>query len=367
MIQGQFYNLMHLDIDLDMGECVCSDDGEGEQVDFSLVESKFNKYLEKLLSAKRSAGLLPFSQSECTKSKYQLDSSINNTIINMKKKLNVNNSHTISKYDIQWAQLILAAIEYLLANGYLRFKNTKRLNLEQFPFYCNLNEIKSYDWINNAQNGQGSLHSSPSSSVFSNQSDNQNHSLSKTANKSNYLANKYARQIESSFKQTKRRISDEEAAETSCDNPSLSSPLDQTSLEETYHLGEMFLSSFDKRPKSQRLMSPPHLQSGQVAEEPPSFDARFEEFLSLMNTEKDKNEQFESKLTTCESNLHTSLDFLEARKQRRQDHALNEQQINKPGDSSDPTKQLDALLDRLKEEKIKNEQFNSKLDSMLNF
>lgn len=366
MIQTQFYHLMHLDMDVEMSDMVSLDENEIVQVDFSLVESKFNEYLERLLNGKRSSGLLPFAHSECTKSKYQLESCITGTIMNMKKKTTVNNTtntSTISKYDIQWTQLLLATVEYLLANGYLRFKNTKRLNLEQFLFYCNLNEIKSYDWINNVQSGQSSS-SSPASSVFSNQSDQQNHSINNRTgvNKSNYLLHKYGRRVETSFRQTKRRISDEEPAETT-DNQSLSSPIDQASLEETYHLGEMFLSSFDKRPKTQRLMSPPSQQE-EATEKATSFDDKFEQFLSLMSTERDKNEQFESKLSICESDLEAkaiSFDFLDTEQIQGQDFD------KKSADRNDPAKQLDALLDRLEEEKIKSEQFNSKLDRMLNF
>lgn len=365
MIQTQFYHLMRLDMDLEMSDMVSLDENEIVQVDFSIVESKFNKYLERLLNGKTSSGLLPFAHSECTKSKYQLESSITGTIINMKKKTtvkNTTNTSTISKYDIQWTQLLLAIVEYLLGNGYLRFKNTKRLNLEQFLFYCNLDEIKSYDWINNVQSGQSSS-SSPASSVFSNQSDQQNYSINNRTgvNTSNYLLNKYGRGVETSFRQTKRRISDEERAEIT-DNQSLSSPIDHASLEETYHLGEMFLSSFDKRPKTQRLMSPPS-QQDEATEKAASFDDKFEEFLILMSTERDKNEQFESKLT-CESDLQAkaiSFDFLDTEQKQGQDFD------KKPADRNDPAKQLDALLDRLKEEKIKSEQFNSKLDRMLNF
>lgn len=359
VIRGQFYNLMYLNEDLSLSDEIHVEE-EDIQIEFSIIEIKFKKYLERIISSKRTANLLPPPQSECIKSRFRFESSINNTIINM-KKLTVNN--TISKSEIKWSQLLLATIEYLLANGYLHFQNTAPTTLDQFYFYCNLNELKSHDWINNIQVGNSSLSSSPSSSVFSNNSLNQSHSLNKP--KSHQLAVKYARKIDSSNK--KRRISDEELNEN--DINTVSPPINQASLEETYNLGEMFLNNFDKKPKTQRLMTSESIESEKL-----SFGAgdKFQEFLSALNKEKDSYQKFESKLVIYNESkmeeerndmLSISFDYLEGKKKR--DFFVNSKK-NLEYDKN-INKTFEDFLEQLNEEKKKNEKFNSKLEEMLNY
>lgn len=353
----------------DLTVCESQLQGDDDLLDLNLIETKFRTYLDKLLVSKRISGSI-LSPINCTKSKYQLDSSITQTFINM-KKFTVNNQTQISKCDIQWAQLLTATVEYLLANGHLCFRN-HNISIEQFHFYCNLSELKSYDWINNLVIST-SLNSSPSSSVFSNNSE-QNYSH--TMPKSNYLAIKYSKRMDTLNK--KRRISDEEEFIENVD-ASAASPVDQASLEETFLLGEMFLNNTyensKKCAKSQRLMTPPDSEPFKNGDS--KLDLKFQEFFTLLNSEKVSNEKFDAKLSTCtetsslngaeEGDVSISFDFLKPQCLKRVRSGEELAVVKQDDESKNFNKTLDDFLERLHEEKIKNEKFNSKLNNMLNY
>ena len=373
VIKKGFFNLMYLNdlaespSDDQTTELLCGE--QDEWVEFDLIERKFFSYLEKLLKTKQEGGSLP-PHAQCVKSTYQLESSIKSTVKNM-RKLAVPNAKTnmlfISKSSIQWPQLVLAIVEYLLANGFLMFKSVAPIRLQEFYFYCNLNEIKNYDWINNASNNAGmSLISSPTSSVFSNYSD--------MKVKSNYLMNKYAKKP----KQTnlKRRISDQSIGNSSNDTiENTSRQLNLNASEEASVLNEsqLFtnLNNLDtscnlKQLKYQRLMTPPSHKKEPAAST--QFDLKFEEFLKLLDKEKENNRQFETKLSNfSESNfekddqvLSISFNFLEHDSAK----GFNKSVPNNDSNKSEQT--LENLLERLNDEKLKNEKFNSKLNQMLN-
>ncbi len=342
-------------------------------VELKLVEEKFRNYLDKLLLTKFACSNLA-SQQNSSKSKFQLESSINKTFINM-KKLTVNNSNKndasqIAKCDIQWPHLLLATLEYLLSNSHLNFQAKRQISLEKFVIYCNLSELQSYDWINNVTTSGlfSSVNSSPTSSVFSGNSDNLNQSVQLTNKlRSNYLAAKYPRKSESETVNKRRRISDDGGEQELEASQAAGSPLiDQSSLEETYHLGEMFLSNFEvneKCSKNQRLMHVPE-------------DSKFQEFLSLLNAEKNQSQKFDTKLVESSSGdvegidvLGVSFELLERSRYLPKRVRIVEpeglEEAAKEGGSFDRT--LEEFLGRLNEEKMKNEQFNAKLDSMLNY
>lgn len=329
-----------------------------DKVDIDLVETKIFQYAENLLHLK--AHMLK-CKSECSKSSHQLENSIKN-IINDMKKLAVNNK--ISKCEIQWPHLMIAIIEYLLTNGYVLFQNRKKIFIEEFQFFYDLNELKNHDWINNVQN-VNSVNSSPSSTASS--YSELNHSQNKL--KSQYLINKYAKKTVIPTK--KRRISNEETIDNYNSEDEFSPP-NQASLEETYILGETFLKSFDKKnPKNQRLM--PNKEIVPVQKTDSEFDLKFNEFFSLLRTEKDKTVEFESKLTSYQDSklsendpsiesdvLSISIDFM--KKEDNPSETTNVA-VEKPLFN----KTLDDFLERLKEEKISNDKFTTKLNSMLNY
>ena len=150
----------------------------------------------------------------------------------------------------------------------------------------------------------------------------------------------------------------------------------QASLEETYNLGQTFLKSFEKKnPKNQRLMS--NQEGVSVPEKVNSeFDIKFQEFFSLLKTEKDKNVEFESKLTSFTdtkakenyANLETdvlsiSIDFIDEKQAEKHSNEASEIPLEEPSFN----KTLDDFLKRLKEEKLSNDKFSSKLNSMLDY
>jgi len=344
-------------------------------VELDLVEEKFRNYIDMLFLAKYNS--CNFT-SLCAKSKYQLESSISKTFINMKKiTVNKTNEHStkITKCDIQWPQLILAVLEYLLRNLRLNFKARKQLSLDEFVFYCNINELKAYDWINNVTTGElfSSLNASPTSSISSNNSDNLNHSTQITNKlRSKYMAAKYPKKSESETFNKRRRVSEdrEELEQENKDASNLArSPLiDQSSLEETYHLGEIFLSA-----KNQRLTVP-----DTTTAESSDFDNKFQDFLSLLSSEKNQSQKFNTKLVESSGVddadeievLDMSFELIESGHYMPKRVKILEPQENSEVPMNDKRcfdKNLEEFLGRLQEEKIKNEKFSAKLNSMLNY
>ena len=275
-----------------------------ELVDDSL-EQKFLNYLNDSLKAKVINGTLP-SKSECIKSVYQLESTIKNCFKKKTTKIN-------------WSDLVLAIIEYLLTNGYLTLNN-KQINLDKFYFYCNLDKLKSYDWVNNCVSC--STQTSPTCSIIS--------------EPSNYMVKKYElkQDLEDliySQKNLKRRFSDE-SFEESNQSPEITKITTQTTV------------SPIKQLKYQRLSTAPF-----KTESSNEFESKFKEFFDMLNTEKENHREFESKL-----NMHS----IERDKVKEY---LLENDVNKTNSN------FETLMERLNEEKSKNEQFNTKLNQMLDF
>ena len=86
----------------------------------------------------------------------------------------------------------------------------------------------------------------------------------------------------------------------------------------------------------------------------------------MLNREKENADKFENrlnKLVTTEDNLKSKSEDEEvACKKLNINNDLNSSESNKA-----ISKDLDSFLEKLKQEKLKNEQFNSKLDKMLNY
>ncbi len=184
-IKKQFYSLLSLN--------KVDNDQDDAQESLDLIEAKFLAYLNNLLKSKVKKNTLP-GKSECLKSIYQLESKIRNSF----KKL-TNLKLISSKTNINWSEMITAIVDYLITSGYLTFQNNKHY-LDKFYFYCNLDKLKAYDWINN------STLTTPISSPQSVTSDH-------------FIIKKYERKQQSeSNNHLKRRFSDE----TSFDDTSIS-------------------------------------------------------------------------------------------------------------------------------------------------
>jgi hypothetical protein len=178
VIQTQFRELIRLnEIDND---CVSIGfESQNELITLESVENRIFNYLNNLLKSKISTGHFP-SQSECIQSVYQLENAIKLVVKSMREKFNESNekiaassssctftsnnsimlpmrnisneqnrSTLIKCADVEWFRLLLPILRYLIANGFLVFRTNKKIYLDRFYIYCNLNRIKLFDWLNN--------------------------------------------------------------------------------------------------------------------------------------------------------------------------------------------------------------------------
>ena len=214
----------------------------------------------------------------------------------------------ISRSDIGWSQLINPIVEYLAKTGFLLFQNKTKIYLNEYFIYCNINEIKAFDWVNNCVRSLKSATSSPTA-FFETLTNDFNSSKSK----SNILMEKYLRKTEKVTKidksALKRRFSDDdditndESASIEEDmNFSVSANANQTSLSDlsidsdkmTKSINQSSLNEIcgNKQFKQQRLMTPT-----QAKQLPPSeLDVKFDDLLKVIKYEKEINDKFESKL-----------------------------------------------------------------------
>ena len=362
VIGRQFYNLLYLNEEV----FEIDKQGQNELIEFNQIEISIFNYLNKLLTSKVNTGKFP-AQAECIKSIYHLESTLKTVLENMRKLCNLSSLNTsknlfklcekqlsadkllIKKSSIEWSKLILPIIDYLLSNGFVVFQE-KRIYLNQFYIYFNLNELKSFDWINNCVQPQ----LSPNSYAIH---------MNESA-ESNYLVKKYAKQMEEYSKSQvnlKRRYSGDSSlnnldktVEESTSEGSSTSKLESSNNSDS-HIKQL---------KYQKLITSP--LKTQLFEESSELETKLSTFLSMLNREKENADKFENrlnKLVTTEDDLKSKSEDEEvACKILNINNDLNSSESNKA-----ISKDLDSFLEKLKQEKLKNEQFNSKLDKMLNY
>ncbi len=292
-------------------------------------ESKFMVYLNSLLKTKVKQNTLT-PETECIKSVYQLESVIKHTF------KNINGNGTIN-----WPQIVVAIVEYLLTNGFLIFQNSKQIYLDKFYFYCNLDKLKSYDWVNNCLSCSSTA-SSPTSIV------------SVDSRPSHYIVKKYECKTAASAATScnlKRRFSDE-SIENCTDNHS-----NRLSPDEKSSNGHADLSLV-KQLKYQRLSNTPFKPEINK----PEFELKFKQFFDLLTKEKENSREFESRLSVYQTS--SLKDFTVNDDVLADSMSLAESQQL---DAFNVNKTFETFLERLTEEKSKTEQFNSKLNQMLDF
>ena len=271
---------------------------------------------------------------------------------------NNGNELLVLKSSIEWSKLLLPMVDYVLANGYLEFRHAEKIYSSQFYVYYNQSEIKAYDWINNCMPLQLSPAASTSSSVSSN--------LISPVPQTNYLVSTYPRarfprkksdntmQLTTN-KNQKRRYSDESNVslrQPHDDQENLADEIENTSL----IVGQAklnFEASSDKLKSGKQFKR--QLGSTSKLVDTRELDDKLTQFLDLLNTEKENNYKFESRLSKISAGQMVPID------------AASEKSLATNVVNDETGKDLDAFLEQFNQEKLKNEEFNLKLNQMLNY
>jgi hypothetical protein len=188
---------------------------------------------------------------------------------------------------------------------------------------------------------------------------------------SNYLVKTYPRKFEDTLdnlahKNQKRRLSEDlstisnhDLKFNSGDNCLENTENNFSLTEQTNSLNE---SSIDKSksvkvfkrqtgsPSSKMKTSPSHLNNLIRGE----HENKLDEFISLLQTEKENNFKFENRLIKLQST--TANEKLNENDENKQTNTVKEDE-----------KSLDIFLEKMNQEKLKNEEFNLKLNQMLNY
>jgi len=377
LLNRQFFSLIRL-------EEFASDfesNSDVDLIDFGQIEECIFSYLSRVLKIKRSSNTLE-AQNEVN-SVFRLESAIKSILKSMKKsfilantsfstnqtnlpfKMEQSGELLVKKSSIEWSKLLIPIVEYLISNGMFKFKNVDKIYSHQFYIYYNLNEIKGYDWINNCVQLQLTPPSANSSTS----------SLSNLISpiQSNYLVKTYPKKLETSEKIThknhKRRLSEELTSITThhhqrsdTDDESNENTHNSSSFTEQANLPNT--SPFDKSKSVKifkRQMGSPldNLATSPAQHKPQALgehENKLDQFLNLLRTEKENNFKFENRLTKLQSS-NTNERLVE------NDEGIKEISAS----SNEDGKNLDMFLEKIKQEKLKNEEFNLKLNQNLNY
>jgi hypothetical protein len=313
VLKGQFFELIRLD-DFNSSDYF---ETQLDEVDFGLVETSIFDYVRRLLKNK-----------DLTLD-YQLESSIESILKSMKTSVlrrhdSSSGLHLVEKTSVEWSKLLLPIVDYILAKGRLTFKNCDtKIAPNQFYIYYNMSELKNYDWVNQSN-----------------------------AIQSNYLLKTYPRQIKSNYNQPnknqKRRLSEEIKLPNHADDQELDSSSENNNSDNALSSLNANLSISKSVKQFKRQLDEPRASD--------HLDDKLNQFLQMLNTEKENNFDFENRLKLLSKSESSHLQPID-----------NEE--NKIGSAvvSKETKDLESFLERLSQEKAKNEEFNLKLNKMLNY
>ena len=337
---NQLRNLVYLN-DLDNEEWRSKE--QNELVLFEEVETLIFNYSNSLLMNKEKMRKFP-PQSECINTIFQLENSIKMELEKM-KKLHCDKSNYISIHKIEWHKLLDPIVEYLLTNGYLTFQNSEnKIYLSQFFIYVNLSELNSYDWINNCEEKQQDPNSC-------------------------YLLKKYSRNEEKcKYNNLKRRYTDDSLYVWDA-SAREEKDVEQEQVEQTPDKEDLKDKS-NVFYKYKRLESPqkamPLINLNENKKEMLEFDLKLNKFFEFLHSEKENNFKFDNQLIKLKSNDVNSQSNTAVAANIDNDKKLQVTGTEPSTEESNLlTKNLDTFFNMLKEEKIKNEQFNSKLNQIL--
>jgi hypothetical protein len=338
VLRKQLLGLLHL-IDVDVEQSSL----EQTEENMDHVRSKLYKYLNRLLSFKTVSKQLP-CQSECVKTIYELESHIQIEI----ERIETNQRKSRTSGIVEWAPLLFPIVSYLLSNGHLSFQNQKNIYLNQFYVYFNLNELRQYDWVNNRRSTDAPSH---------------NDLIRK------YTIQHHQSKLQIAANMLKRRYSDD-----------IWENVDEQSEENMVLSSVEVNKKIDLIVKHQRLAFSPARFGNEISKQSMnSFDKRFNDFLELMNKEKCEHEKFQIELEKqientkyANANLEKKSDDLISfsfDNQSEQTEAINVFKTKKTENRKiNLLNDINNLLFKLDEEKIKNDKFNLKLEKeMLNF
>lgn len=205
--------------------------------------------------------------------------------------------------------LIQPIVDCLISNATLSLSSIsdKPIYLDQFYIYFDLSSIKSIDWIQKED-----------------------------------LIRNYKRKIDFANLNLKRRFS--------VDNLSL-----VVQSEENINK-PVVLNSVKTELKPKRLMTTQVVLQKERNENLKQMDSNFEKFLSVLNKEKENNFKFENRLRSLASN--------DGNNDLESSGSAKACDLGKT-DLTTGLSKLDGFLNKLDEEKAKNQQFNDKLNKML--
>lgn len=332
VIRKQFYDIMSLD------SCLNGDghemDDDDELVEFGAIEKLLLNYLMRLFERKK----LPNQMMNFYKMVSQLRSSMKVAIDNMRKfticKKNLFKTAPsepdyqdmyICRKNINWSMLIMPIVNYLLTNSTFTYRNVKNIFIDQFYIYYDQPKVCSFDWVNNQ----------PSSA------DRTTTGLT--------LMDKYSSKTKASSTSVlnKRRLPTCEPASCLANTNTVDKVRKVT--ENGDESTEITKANRDKN--LERLSN------------------KLQKFIDLLHHEKENNTELENRLNAAahdEQQQSEAFGFKTNGFSMRKSDILSEQascsNSNVPNGTFDDT--FDAFFNKLKEEKLKNEQFNEKLNKL---
>lgn len=279
-----------------------------ESVEFKSIERHIFEYLSKLIEQKNASQLQKFDSG--FKSTYQLENTMRIALEAIKKQSISGSTTSKRKKDsqaliawssINWPNLLLPIVNFLISNGTISFRDKQSIYLDQFFVFNDTIRIGSFDWVNNCENDGGAR-----TSFVEKYS-----KLANSSSKSNRVKRRFEAESEATFVDT---IAETEDSINNSMNKSRK--MIQSSSNPFSEKLDSFINLLKSEKKNSSLLKT-RLDNVVLGEEkaeekkratsdenskPLDIISSFELFFSRLNEEKSKNEKFNEKLLKLISN-----------------------------------------------------------------
>ena len=147
VIRGQLRELLTLDELSEQEQKQAVEAATSTGVDMRAVERLIFDYLSRVLSGKESAGRTAACHAVDL---FRLESQVRSELLEIaSKSKKQQQQQPQTGVRVEWSRLLVPIVEHLVANGRLSFRALSKVYLDDFFVYCDAEAIASHDWINN--------------------------------------------------------------------------------------------------------------------------------------------------------------------------------------------------------------------------